>query len=388
MLPRRLRTRLLLSYVAVIAVGAAALALTIRLLGPSLFQQRLGPQAGRGSGFRIGASENAALGADFTGALTTSLWVALALSLAAGGALALLVSRRILRPLEAVRQATRRLAAGHFEERVPLPREEELAGLAADVNLLAANLAGSEARRTRLLGEVAHELRTPLATIEGHAEGLIDGVFSPAEAYAVIASETARLRRLVADLSLLSRADEGRLEMHPVPSDLAAVAGEVVRRLSPQFEGKGVELGLAPAPPLPASIDPDRVTQVLTNLVGNALAYTPPGGRVTVACSRQGEWSEVAVADSGRGLAPTDLERVFERFYRVRDPEHPTGGTGVGLTIARSIARAHGGDLAAASPGPGRGATFTLRIPAAPAGPSTAPRCAGVGGEDRVGGGR
>lgn len=363
---RRLRTRLLLSYVAVIAVGAAALALTTWLLGPSLFQQRLGPPTGRGFGARLGSAETAALDRDFASALTTSLWAALGLSLVTAGGLALLVARRILRPLDAVRRATRRLAAGHYSEAVPLPAEEELAALAADVNLLAANLAGSEARRARLLSEVAHELRTPLATIEGHAEGLVDGVFTPAEAYAVITGETARLRRLVSDLSLLSRADEGRLEMRPIPSDLTAVAGDVARRLRPQFEGKGVGLVLAPAPPLPVSADPDRITQVLTNLVGNALAYTPAGGHVAVTCERRDRWAEVAVEDTGRGLAPADLDRVFERFFRVRDPLHPTGGTGVGLSIARSIARAHGGDVAAASPGVGRGATFTLRVPLRP----------------------
>ncbi len=368
-----LRTHLLLSYVAVIAVGVAALAITIWLLGPSLFQQRLGSQAGHGLGARIGASDNAVLGRDFTSALATSLWVALGLSLVAAGGVAVIVSRRILRPLEAVRRATRRLAAGHYEERVPLPGEEELAALAEDVNRLAASLAGSEARRAQLLSEVAHELRTPLTTIEGHAEGLVDGVFTPPETYAVIMGETARLRRLVADLSLLSRADEGRLEMLPVPADLAAVAGDVIRRLRPQFEGKGVALLLEPAPALPVLIDPDRVAQVLVNLVGNALAYTPPGGRVAVRCSRRGEWAQVAVEDTGRGLAPADVERVFERFYRVRDALHPAGGTGVGLTIARSIARAHGGDVVARSPGVGRGATFTVRIPVATAGPPSPP---------------
>ena len=368
-----LRTHLLLSYVAVIAVGVAALAITIWLLGPSLFQQRLGSQAGHGLGARIGASDNAVLGRDFTSALATSLWVALGLSLVAAGGVAVIVSRRILRPLEAVRRATRRLAAGHYEERVPLPGEEELAALAEDVNRLAASLAGSEARRAQLLSEVAHELRTPLTTIEGHAEGLVDGVFTPPETYAVIMGETARLRRLVADLSLLSRADEGRLEMLPVPADLAAVAGDVIRRLRPQFEGKGVALLLEPAPALPVLIDPDRVAQVLVNLVGNALAYTPPGGRVAVRCSRRGEWAQVAVEDTGRGLAPADVERVFERFYRVRDALHPAGGTGVGLTIARSIARAHGGEVVARSPGVGRGATFTVRIPVATAGPPSPP---------------
>ena len=368
-----LRTHLLLSYVAVIAVGVAAFAITIWLLGPSLFQQRLGSPAGHGLGARIGASDNAVLGRDFTSALATSLWVALGLSLVAAGGVAVIVSRRILRPLEAVRRATRRLAAGHYEERVPLPGEEELAALAEDVNRLAASLAGSEARRAQLLSEVAHELRTPLTTIEGHAEGLVDGVFTPPETYAVIMGETARLRRLVADLSLLSRADEGRLEMLPVPADLAAVAGDVIRRLRPQFEGKGVALLLEPAPALPVLIDPDRVAQVLVNLVGNALAYTPPGGRVAVRCSRRGEWAQVAVEDTGRGLAPADVERVFERFYRVRDARHPAGGTGVGLTIARSIARAHGGEVVARSPGVGRGATFTVRIPVATAGPPSPP---------------
>ncbi|MGA9774788.1 MAG: HAMP domain-containing sensor histidine kinase [Candidatus Dormiibacterota bacterium] len=360
---RRLHVRLLVSYLLVIAVGAAALVLTTYLIGPSIFEHGLGRAMGRGLGARAGQTTASAINSDFTSALGTSLLVALGVTLLTAGALAVYTARRILRPLDAVRAATRRLATGHYEERVRPPAEEELAALAADVNVLGAALAETESRRTRLLAELTHELRTPLTTIEGHVEGLVDGVFEAEEVYSVVTAEISRLRRLVEDLSLLSRAEEGRLDLRPSDIDLGRLAGEVTSRLRPQFDGKEVELRLSAVVPLPVRGDADRITQVITNLVGNALAYTPAGGAVEVAAIRQGPWAELQVRDTGRGLSAEDQERVFERFYRVRDPEHPTLGTGVGLTIARSIARGHGGDVTAESPGLGLGSTFALRLP-------------------------
>lgn len=244
---------------------------------------------------------------------------------------------------------------------MPLPREHELAELAGDINLLGSSLAETESRRTRLLGEVAHEMRTPLTVIDGYVEAMIDGVVPVTpERLGQVSDEVRRLRRLSEDLSALSRSEEGRLDLRLQETDLAAVVATATERLRPQAED--AEIGLVVAPgTVAAVVDADRVAQVVTNLVGNAIAATPPGGTISVGCTHHDEEAVITVTDTGAGLEPADLDRVFERFYRARPGA--SGGTGVGLTIARAIVRAHGGDLRASSAGPGLGATFTARLP-------------------------
>ena len=357
---RRLATRLFVSYAAVAAAGALVLLVTIRLLVPRLFDARMGRGLGPGAGGR-GSTMHDAL----VSSLDRALVIALLTSLVAAAVIAVMVARRILRPVDRVRAAARRLASGHYDERIERPAEAELAALADDVNALARSLAETEQRRAELVSDVAHELRTPLTTIRGYTEGMRDGVVAPdAAVLSAVLAEVDRLQRLAADLSTLSHADEGRLSLDAVPVDLADVAGRVVESFRVQAVAKGVDLRAA-GRGAPVTGDPDRLGQVLSNLVANALVYTPRGGRVVVDVSAQGPSALVAVSDSGIGLAPGDLERVFDRFYRVRGVDRPPGGSGIGLAIARAIARAHGGELAAASPGPGLGTTFTLRIPAA-----------------------
>ena len=220
-------------------------------------------------------------------------------------------------------------------------------------------------------------------------EGLIDGVFAPEpEILGAVSDELRRLRRLADDLSALSRAEEQRLEMHPADADLADLARRAAGRLAPQFADDHVILTVDAAGALPVQADPDRITQVLTNIIGNALAATPAAGTVTVAARAAGYRAEVVVTDTGAGLAAEDLERVFERFYRAPGQPRRSSGSGIGLTIARNIARAHGGDVTASSAGPGRGATFVLTLPLHPgrpvpsesfpdAAPSPSPACPG-----------
>jgi histidine kinase len=178
------------------------------------------------------------------------------------------------------------------------------------------------------------------------------------------------LRRLTEDLSGLSRAEESAYELHRARTDLAALGEDVTSRLRPQFTHAGIELRHCTSGPADADVDPYRITQILTNLLRNALAATPPGGTVIVTTSHADRTATVEVTDTGRGIAPADLERIFERFERVPgsderdDPDR--AGSGIGLTIARSLARAHGGELAATSGGAGRGTTMTLALPAEP----------------------
>ncbi len=369
----RLSTRLLLSHLAVAVVGVGVAFVVVRLLAPVDFARRagvMGPAPGSGAGAGAG-SGNAGRGqfllAAFDAAIDRALVIGLVTAVLVAALLAWLVVRQLLRPLDRVRATTRALADGAYATRVTAPREVELARLADDINALGGALQESEARRVRLIGEVAHEMRTPLTVIDGNVEGMIDGVFEPTpDRLAVVSAETRVLRRLAEDLSALSRAEEGRLSVEPAASDLARLVSEAGERLRAQFEDAGVTLTVEPHRSIIVPADPERINQVVTNLLGNALRACAPGDRVTLALGAEAGIAVVTVADTGRGIAAEDLSRIFERFYRVPDA---TGGTrgrtgsGIGLTIARSIARAHGGDILAESPGPGLGATFRLVLP-------------------------
>ncbi|MCI4660076.1 sensor histidine kinase [Cryobacterium zhongshanensis] len=361
----RLPLRLFISYAVVALVGGGVAYLTVSLLAPRLFEDRLGMMMDTaGNGMSMGSMDATTVRSAFLSSLTTSLIVGVLASLVAAGFVAAAVTGRLLRPLNAVRAATKLIAAGKYGGRVPVPSEPELAALATDVNTLARALADTESRRTRLLGEVAHEMRTPLTVLDGYVEGLIDGVFTASpETFGSLSEELRRLHRLSDDLSSLSRAQEQRLDLHPVNADLADLARRVAARLSPQFEDSNITLNTVADTALPVQVDPDRITQVLTNLLGNALHATPAGGTVTITARGADDSGEVVVSDTGAGLAEEDRERVFERFYRVPGQSRRSGGSGIGLTIAREIARGHGGDITASSAGRGQGASFAVNLP-------------------------
>ena len=377
--PTGLSLRLFLSSLGLAALTAVALFGTARLLAPALFDdqverigQRYGWNAeaspGNGPGGRGSSAEQGdGVVADelrdaFAGSLNVALLVALAVGSAAALGGAMLVSTRILRPLHRVRTAVQHMAAGNYDERVPEPADDELARLAADVNSLGGALAESERRRGRLVSDLAHELRTPITSLDGFVEGLEDGIFSPdAATLSAMRAETRRLQRLAADLGALSRADELAFDLRLEPIDLGEAAAGALRALVSSVNAAGIHSHTEALPELPVEADPDRIAQVFTNLLQNALRHTPPGGRVTIRGERRGRCAVVHVSDSGSGIAPADLPHLFERFYR--GPGETSGGTGIGLTIARGIVRAHGGEVSAASPGPGGGATFSVALP-------------------------
>ncbi len=290
------------------------------------------------------------------------LLVGLAAAAIAAGFVSWRVTRRLAAPIEAASAATRELAAGRFSTRLPAADTAELDTLASSVNHLAAELETTEQRRLQLLGDVAHELRNPLSTIEGTMEALLDGIVAADDqTYARVGREAARLRRLADDLSSLSATGEFTVRTSE-SVDLAALAADVVAQLEPQAAAKGLTLTLASMPHAVVTGDRDRLTQVVMNVVGNAVQYTERG-EVTVALSESADAFRFAIADTGRGLAPADLTRVFERFYRVDG--HFADGTGVGLAIAKLIVEAHGGTMHAASPGLGGGTTVTIDLPKA-----------------------
>jgi histidine kinase len=355
-----LRARLLLSHLAVVAVGMAILLLAGRRLGSVFVDDHLRSMAGMMGSMGMDGATQLEEGIDsaFSRAL---LWAAV-MSGGAATAAAAYAAYRVLRPLDQVRRVARRLATGSYHERVPIPEEEELAAVAGDVNALAQALEETEQRRLQLIAEVAHELRTPVTTLKGYLEGLLDGVFeADPETLASGIHETNRLERLADDLSALSRAEEGRVDLRPEPLDLGRLAQQVAERLRPQFDDKQVTLDLEPGPSLPLLADRDRTAQVLTNLIGNALAYTPAGGRVSIRPAREAGMAQIAVSDTGKGLTSDQEALVFDRFYRA--DRSAGSGSGIGLTIARSLARQQGGDITGSSPGPGLGSTFRLSLP-------------------------
>ncbi|MBT8192197.1 MAG: HAMP domain-containing histidine kinase, partial [Acidimicrobiia bacterium] len=354
---RSLRTRLLASHVAVVLVGLLTMLIMGNRLAPTFVDEHLQTMETTMGG-SMGHNVVTDLEEGIFGGFDRALLAAGAASTAAALLVAAFASGRLLRPLEAVGRATRRLAGGSYGERVSIPAESELAALAEDVNELAAALQDTEQRRIQLISELAHELRTPLATIKGYMEGLTDGVFEPTEEiFAAAGREATRLERLATDLSTLSRFEGGRLDLQLAPAHLGAIAREVAVHLEPQFRDQAVDLVVVDQPRIPVVVDADRIAQVFTNILGNALSYTPSGGRVEISGGSDKTTAWVTVSDTGKGIDPSQLEAVFDRFFR--GERSAPGGTGIGLTIARRIARLHGGDVTAHSDGPGTGSSFT-----------------------------
>jgi signal transduction histidine kinase len=364
---RQLRWQLVAAQLLVVVVGVVVLAVTADLLGGRIFAGDLETVLGQILRMEPAAVE-AALLASFRSAVTQALLVAGVAAAAVGLITSALLLRQILRPLGEIAESSRRIAEGRYDERVTVPASDELATVARSFNAMAVSLEQIEQQRVALIGNVAHELRTPLTGIEGYLEGLVDGVFPPEPAtFVEMQYEVRRLHRLVEDLQTLSHVEAGQVRLQLADVDLAAVARRVVEQLRPQSTANCLEVVAASdGRPLVVRGDPDRLAQILLNLIGNALRYTPEGGCITVRLAGGEEQVRAEVVDTGVGIAADDLPLIFERFYRVdRSRSRASGGSGIGLTIARHLAWAMGGDLTAASAGPGRGSTFTLTLPRA-----------------------
>ena len=367
---RRLSLKLFLSYLVVIIVGVVVLASAAELAVPTAFDRHMLAMAERMGGPM--RSLNADLFANFQQAVTEALVLAGGAAFAAALVVSILVSRRVVFPVQEMQAASQRIARGHYEERVGVPGDangtdlDELGRLALSFNKMATQLEQIEAMRRDLIANVAHELLTPLTSIQGYMEGLIDGVL-PAEAstFQQVYREADRLQRLVRDLQELSRVESGALTLDRQPVPVPRLVAAVVDRLGRQFAEKEVTLETdVPADLPPVRADEDRIGQVLLNLVGNALQYTPAGGRVVVDVRQEGEVIRLSVQDTGIGIAPEHLPHVFERFYRVdKSRSRAGGGSGIGLTIARHLVEAHGGQMWAQSAGLGQGSTFTFTLP-------------------------
>jgi signal transduction histidine kinase len=373
---RHLGIKLFISYLAVILVGVIVLATTAEFAVPSAFNRHLAAMSAMMSPMMGDSTTNLELDLfnNFRAAVTEAMILAALASSVVAVLVSLLVSRQVVAPVREMMLASQRISEGHYNERVQVPGDvskdelDELSQLALRFNRMAASLEQTEVIRRQLIADVTHELRTPLTAVKGSMEGLIDGVLPADEAtFQQIISEAERLQRLVNDLQELSRVEAGTYELNIHSIRVSDLLTAAEARLGRQFEEKGVILEIAIPNDLPQVLaDEDRIGQVLLNLVGNALQYTPPGGKVQVTATVQNSEVYIAVSDSGMGIPAEHLPHLFTRFYRVdKSRSRAGGGSGIGLTIAKYLVEAQGGSIWAQSEGAGRGSTFTFSLPTA-----------------------
>lgn len=313
------------------------------------------------------------LSAGYTSAVNRSL----ALGAGAAGLAALIatlfVARRILGPVEALTTAAQTLARGDLSGRVPVQTRDEIGTLARTFNTMADALARQEELRRHMVNDVAHELRTPLTNIRGYLEALRDGIAKPNRAMIESLHEEALLlNHLIDDLQELALAEAGQLRLDRRVTALAPLAEQATTAAHPVAEGRGLTLRTElPSKPVQAEIDPERISQILRNLLSNALTHTPDGGTITLRvcaehqnmeCDKEQNGLLIQVSDTGLGIAPEHLPFIFDRFYRAdRSRTRATGGTGLGLAIVKQLVELHGGRIWAESiVGSGTVISFTL----------------------------
>lgn len=354
-------TRLLVSQTLVLVAMAFTSWLVASVVGPGIFHGHL-----ERAGVAHGSPETDHVKQAFASAMLLALLVALLTATLLALGVTWYFGRRVQRSISRVVDSAASVAAGDYSARVPSPglggEFDELAGA---FNSLAERLEAVESTRRRMLADLAHEMRTPLATLDAHLEALEDGVReADANTFSVLRSSTERLGRLAQDMSAVSRAEEGSLDMHLEQSSPRPLVRAAVDAARERYVDKGVHLRDEVTTDAPVLVDPTRMGQVLGNLLDNALRHTPAGGTVTVSCHHRSGWVELEVADTGEGIEAEHLGHVFDRFYRA-DPSRnrSQGGSGIGLTITKVLVEAQGGGISAHSDGLGLGATFTVRLP-------------------------
>ncbi len=362
MKPRSLAARLFTAQLLVIAITFMALLITVVLIAPGLFLHHL----------RMTGEDSPVVQVHAQQAFETSVGLALLAAAAVAIVAAILLSwflaRRVSRPITDLASSAEAVAHGNYDVVV------QQTGFGAELNTLsqsfqdmADSLATTDEARTQMLSDLSHEIRTPLATLEAHIDGLEDGVVpTTAATYEVMRGQVHRLRRLASDVRLAAQAQEHALDLHPVPTQVSDLVQSACALYAPRYQEKGVLLDDQSRHDreMVVLVDRDRMQQVLGNLLDNALRHTPPQGTVRVGCRQNGNAVEISVTDTGEGIDPDDVDRVFQRFQRLdtsRDSD--SGGSGLGLTIARALVQSHGGDLTARSSGPGTGSTFIIMLP-------------------------
>ncbi len=278
--------------------------------------------------------------------------------------LAALIARTIARPLQHFASAAQSIARGHYEQRVPEEGAAEVRAAAEAFNAMSAEVQATQQAQRDFLANVSHDLKTPLTSIQGYAQAIMDGASKdPTHSASIIYDEATRLSRMVAELTDLARLQGGGVTMRADPVDLVPLLEALKQRLDVVAERKGITVTLK----LPKSAmiegDGDRLAQVFMNLLSNAVKYTPEGGHVSVTMIADSLGASVAISDNGIGIPREEQARIFERFYQVDKARGPKRGTGLGLAIAREIVAAHHGRISVQSDGPNQGATFTVWLP-------------------------
>ena len=356
--------RLLAAQAIVLAAGAATTSIVAAVVGPPLFREHL-----HMAGVAVDSLEEIHAEEAYGYATVISIGGALAVSALAALAVSFYVSRRVQRSVTEVASAARAVAEGHYDIRVSPPRlGDDFDSLAVAFNKMASRLQAVDTTRQQLFGDLAHEIRTPVAVLDAYIEALEDGVrtLTPQTA-AMLRDQTRRLVRFSGDVAALARAEESAVSMAYNVIDAEALARGCLAAARTRYDTKGVALELSTVQNLPPLwADEQRLSQVIGNLLDNALRHTPAGGTVRLECSYNQNQLWIRVADNGEGIGIDHLPRVFERFYRAdsaRDRQH--GGAGLGLAIAKALIEAHGGDISVSSDGPGTGAAFTVKLPIA-----------------------
>lgn len=346
----------------VVVAGAATMLVAVLLVAEPAFHAHLGQ-------LQTPMSEQAHVHVDeaFAGAVIIALSVGVVVALAVALIVTWLVARRLTALVAEASEAAHRIADGDYRTELRQPGlGPEFDQLTTSFNTMARGLATTEQTRRRLLNDLAHELRTPLASIEATIEAVNDGILpSDQTTLSTLTEQSQRLHRLVGDLSAVSRAEERQLNLNPVLIPLEDVVTDSVTAALARFDAKGIGLtannGDAVGQVL---IDPDRLAEALGALLDNALRHTAKGGSVTVTTTRHGNRCRIVVTDTGDGFDPDQAAQLFERFFRGDSSRTASGaGSGIGLTIAKAIVKAHHGELKGDSDGPGRGASFEITLP-------------------------
>ena len=356
-----IRMRLLATNLVVVIAGIATTIAVAAFVGPPMFR-RLMDQA-----VQPGANGKHPYELAFRDATAMSVGIALGVSALTALTLSWYLSRRVHRSATALSEAASSVAAGHYDIRVPPPGlGKEFDAVAAGFNKMAQQLGEVDETRRQMLADLAHEIRTPVAVLEAYMEALEDGVRQlDQDTIATLRDQTRRLTRFSVDVNALSAAEQRTISIDSQWISPNALIGTTVAAFEPRYGSKGVHLSSHVADDLPSLwADYERLGQVLGNLLDNALRHTDPGGRVDVAATAAGDELSISISDNGAGVAAEHLARLFDRFYRAdaaRDRQH--GGAGIGLSIAKALVDAHGGQIEVHSEGHGRGTTFTVTLP-------------------------
>ena len=367
--------KVFLSYVLVVLVGAIILITAASLSVPAAFERHMASMnevMNNANAMGNNQQMQSELFSQYTTAVYEAVTYAALAALIAAILASFFISRQVVTPMLHMMSLSQRIAEGEYQERLALPggqqadQTDELGQLALRFNQMADKLEKTETIRRQLIGDVTHELRTPLTAVKGYLEGLMDGVLpADPETYEQIHSEIDRLQRLVNDLQELSRVEAGAFQLNLAPVPPERLIERIQSTLGRQFEDKNIQLVTDVETGLPnLFVDKDRIIQVLTNLAGNALQYTPNGGKVSISVRREKSEILFAVKDTGIGLSTEQLTFIFNRFYRTdKSRNRASGGSGIGLTIAKALVQAHQGKIWAESNGEGKGSTFSFLIP-------------------------